>query len=75
MRRCPTRETAAAVSRTPLPVLEQPSPYQIELTIRERAADAEEFEKRKVPVVPVLADKPISHPFVVRLERLFKNEK
>jgi hypothetical protein len=62
-------------SRTTLPVLEQPSPYQIELTIRERAADAEEFEKREVPVVPVLADKPISHPFVVRLERLFKNAK
>jgi hypothetical protein len=62
-------------SRTPLPVLEQPSPYQIELTIRERTADAKEFEKGEVPVVPVLPDKPISHPFVVRLERLFKNAK
>ena len=62
-------------SRTPLPTIEQRSPYRIELTIRERNADAKEFEKGEMPVVPVLADKPISHPFVVRLERLFKNAK
>jgi hypothetical protein len=58
-----------------LPVVAEPSPYRIELTIRERTADPKEFEKSEVPVVPALPDKTISHPIVVRLERLFKNAK
>jgi hypothetical protein len=61
--------------RTPLPVVEQPSPYQIELTIREATAGQSKPEKGEVPVVPVLEDAPISHPLVVRLERLFRNGK
>lgn len=62
-------------SRTPLPVIEQPSPYRIQLTIRERAVDEEEPAAREVPVVTVFPDRPISHPLVVRLERLFRHGK
>jgi hypothetical protein len=62
-------------SRTPLPLVEQPAPYQIELTIRERIAEGDESEKTEAPLVPVLPEEPISHPFVVRLGRLFKNAK
>jgi hypothetical protein len=61
--------------RTPLPVVEQPSPYQIELTIREHVPGQRRPDKADVPVVAVPSDKALSHPFIVRLERLFRNAK
>jgi hypothetical protein len=61
--------------RTPLPTVEQPSPYQIELTIREHVPGQRRPEKADVPVVTVSSDKALSHPLIVRLERLFRNAK
>jgi hypothetical protein len=61
--------------RTPLPTVEQPSPYQIELTIREHVPGQRRPDKADVPVVAVPSDKALSHPFIVRLERLFRNAK
>jgi len=61
--------------RTPLPTVEQPSPYQIELTIREHVPGQRRPDKADVPVVAVRPDKALSHPFIVRLERLFRNPK
>lgn len=61
--------------RIALPAIEQPSPYRIELTIRERTVDQKMSERREVPVISVISESPVSHPVVVRLERLFKNAK
>jgi len=61
--------------RTPLPTVEQPSPYQIELTIREHVPGQRRPDKADVPVVAVPSDKALAHPFIVRLERLFRNAK
>jgi hypothetical protein len=60
-------------ARTPLAIVEQPSPYRIELTIREQVPGQRRPAKGDVPLVPVLSDKPLSHPFIVRLERVFRN--
>jgi hypothetical protein len=62
-------------SRPPLPVVEQPNPYQIEIVIRERILPDGEGVLREVPVVPVSADRQISHPVVVRSERVLRNAK
>jgi hypothetical protein len=61
--------------RTLLPTVEQPSPYQIELTIREPVPGQRRLDKADVPVVAKPPDKALSHPFIVRLERLFRNAK
>jgi hypothetical protein len=61
--------------RTPLPIVEQPSPYQIDLTIREHVPGQGRPDKADVPLVVVPPDKALSHPFIVRLERLFRNAK
>ena len=61
--------------RTPLPVVEQPSPYKIELTIGEHVPGQRRVIRGDVPLVPVLPDKPLSHPHIVRLERVFRNAK
>lgn len=61
--------------RTPLPTVEQPSPYQIELTIRDHVPGQKKPDKADVPVVAVPSDKALSHPLVVRLERLFRDAK
>ena len=61
--------------RTPLPMVERPSPYQIELTIREHVPGQRRPDKADVPVVVVPSDKALSHPLIIRLERLFRNAK
>lgn len=61
--------------RTPLPTVVQPSPYQIELTIREHVPGQRRPDKGEVPVVAVPSDKVLSHPLIVRLERLFRDAK
>lgn len=62
-------------ARTPLPVIEQPNPYRIEVEIRERVVDERPKERRQAPVIQVIAEQPLSHPLVVRLERLLRNPK
>lgn len=61
--------------RTALPIVEQPSPYQIELTIRDHVVGQRKPDNADVPVVAVFPDKPLSHPHIIRLERLFRNAK
>jgi hypothetical protein len=62
-------------NRPPLPVVEQPNPYQIEIVIRERLLPDGDGIPREVPTVPVSVDRQISHPVVVRSERLLRNAK
>lgn len=62
-------------SRPPLPVVEQPNPYQIEIVIRERLLPDGDGIASEVPTVTVSADRQISHPIVVRSERLLRNAK
>lgn len=59
--------------RTPLPQIEGPTPYRIELVIRERVLSESKPVSQNVPVVKVFPDRPISHPLVVRSERLLRN--
>jgi hypothetical protein len=61
--------------RTPLPVVEQPNPYRIEIAIREPVLTDGKAAPRDVPAVPVSADRPVSHALVVRSERLLRNAK
>jgi hypothetical protein len=61
--------------RPPLPVVEQPSPYRIEIVVRERLLSDGKADPRDVPAVSVSADRLISHPAVVRSERLLRNAK
>ena len=68
-------ELGHSPARTPLPVLEQPNPYRIEVEIRERVVDERPKEKREAPVIQVIPEQPLSHPLVVRLERLLKDPK
>ena len=56
--------------RLPLPVIEQPSPYRIEIPIRTSTLPS---TPREVPAVPVSRDAPLTHPLVVRLERLLRS--
>lgn len=62
-------------ARTPLPVIEQPSPYRIEVEIRERVAHEGPKEECGAPVIQVIPERPLSHPLVVRLERLLSDPK
>jgi hypothetical protein len=62
-------------SRPPLPVIEQPNPYRIEIALRESTLVNREGLPPEVPAVPVAPDRPISHPDVVRSERLLRNAK
>jgi hypothetical protein len=62
-------------SRPPLRVVEQPNPYHIEIVIREPILADGEGMPREVPAVPVSANRQISHPVVVRSERLLRNAK
>jgi hypothetical protein len=59
--------------RPPLPAVQQPNPYRIEIRIREPVLS--EAAPRDVPTIPVSADRQISHPVVVRSERLLRNAK
>jgi hypothetical protein len=61
--------------RPPLPVVEQPTPYRIEIAVREPLLSGGKVAPREVPAVPVPADRPISHAAVVRSERLLRNAK
>jgi hypothetical protein len=61
--------------RPPLPVVEQPNPYRIEIAIREPLLPDGKAAPREVPAVPVSPDRPISHSVVVRSERLLRNAK
>jgi hypothetical protein len=61
--------------RPPLPVVEQPNPYRIEIAIRERLLPEGKTAPQDVPAVPVSPDRLISHPVVVRSERLLRNAK
>jgi len=61
--------------RPPLPVVEEPNPYRIEIAIRERLLSDGKTDPRDVPAVPVSSDRVISHPLVVRSERLLRNAK
>ena len=56
-------------------MIEQPNPYRIEVEIRERVVDERPKERRQAPVIQVIAEQPLSHPLVVRLERLLRNPK
>jgi hypothetical protein len=61
--------------RTPLPVVEQPNPYRIEIAVREPILPDGKVVPREVPAVPVSPDRPVSHAMVVRSERLLRNAK
>jgi hypothetical protein len=61
--------------RPPLPVVEQPTPYRIEIAVRETLLSGDKAAPREVPGVPVASDRPISHAAVVRSERLLRNAK
>jgi hypothetical protein len=61
--------------RPPLPVVEQPNPYRIEIAIGEPLVSDGKGVSREVPSVAVSADRQISHPIVVRSERLLRNAK
>ncbi len=62
-------------SRPSLPVVEQPNPYRIEIAIGEPIVPDGQRMSRDVPTVSVSADRQISHPIVVRSERLLRNAK
>ena len=62
-------------ARTPLPTIEQPNPYRIEVEIRECLVDQRPKEKREAPVIQVVPEQSLSHPLVVRLERLLRDAK
>jgi|HubBroStandDraft_6_1064221.scaffolds.fasta_scaffold371790_3 hypothetical protein len=62
-------------NRPPLPVVEQQNPYEIEIVIRDPILPVGDGMPREVPAVPVSADRQISHPVVVRSERLLRNAK
>ena len=62
-------------NRTPLPVVEQPNPYRIEIAIREPIVTDGKASPRQVPVVAVSPDRPLAHPLVVRSERVLRNAK
>ncbi len=61
--------------RPPLPVVEQPNPYRIEIAVRQPILPDGKVEVRDVPAVPVSPDRPVSHAVVVRSERLLRNAK
>lgn len=61
--------------RTPLPVVEQPNPYRIEIAIRERNRSHDRTTPTEVPAIPVSPDRPLAHPVVVRSERLLRSAK
>lgn len=61
--------------RTPLPQVAEPTPYRIEIVIREAASSESRINPQDVPVIAVSPDRPISHPLVVRSERLLRNGK
>jgi hypothetical protein len=61
--------------RPPLPVVEQPTPYRIEIAVREPLLSGDKAAPPEVPAVPVPTDRPISHAAVVRSERLLRNAK
>jgi|GEM_PF-1360395 hypothetical protein len=61
--------------RPPLPAIEQPNPYRIEIVIREPILPDTKAAPRDAPAVPVSPDGPISHPAAVRSERLLRNGK
>jgi hypothetical protein len=61
--------------RSPLPVVEEPGPYRIEIAIREPLPADGKAALRDVPAVAVSPDRPVSHALVVRSERLLRNAK
>ncbi len=61
--------------RPPLPVVEQPNPYRIEIAVRQPILRDGKVEARDVPGVTVSPDGPISHAVVARSERLLRNAK
>ncbi len=61
--------------RPPLPVIEQPNPYQIEIATREAMPPGGKAEPQEVPAVSVAPDRAVTHPLVVRSERLLRNAK
>jgi hypothetical protein len=61
--------------RPPLPIVEQPNPYRIEIAIREPLLPDGKAALRDVTAVPVPPDRPISHVVVVRSGRLLRNAK
>jgi hypothetical protein len=61
--------------RTLLPVVAQPNPYRIEIEIRGPILPDGKAAPREVPAVSVSSDRLISHPVVVRSERLLRNAK
>lgn len=60
---------------TPLPVIEQPNPYRIEIALREPIRSDAQATPREVPAIAVSPDRAIAHPVVVRSERLLRNAK
>jgi len=61
--------------RTPLPQIEGPTPYRIDLVIRELDLSKSGHVPRDVPTITISPDQPISHPLVVRSERLLRDAK
>ena len=62
-------------ARTPLPAIEEPSPYRIEVEIRERVPEEGPKERREAPVIRMIPERPLAHPLVIRLERLLQDPK
>jgi len=68
-------ELGQKATRTPLPVVAHPSPYKIEITVRAPTVAREKVPPADAPAIPVPADQPLSHPVVIRSERLLRNAK
>jgi hypothetical protein len=62
-------------SRTALPVITGTGPYTIRLTLRDPSAKEEVRAPREVPIVAVSFEAPLSHPAVIRSERLLRHAK
>src|SRR5271155_3252097 len=60
-------------ARSPLPLVEQATPYRIELVLRDPVLSEGKAVPQEVPVIRVHSDRPISHPLARRSERLLKN--
>jgi hypothetical protein len=59
--------------RTALPSVEQPTPYRIEIAIREPTPMDGKAIPREVPAIAMALDRPLAHPTVIRSERLLRN--
>lgn len=60
--------------RQPLPAIARNGPYTIRLLLRDLAEEVNATPK-EVPVVPVAFEAPLSHPHVIRSERLLRDAK